>query len=980
MPPVVRQAARALRKRAKVVLNFAGADGADGPEPAHGAAGDGGAHGDKGKDGNEGRPGKNGRDGKKGRAGKNGKNGKKGANGGRGGRGCDVTVTLSGTPKALTLNGTVLRYPADGGDPVEEAIIGPVGPLDMTRKGDTTSVVRIVARGGNGGAGSAGGNGGNGGRGGDGGAGGNGGNGKKGMKPGMGGEHGGHGGPGGLAGPGGKGGNGAAGRNGGNSGRGGVVTIRAQDPSLFVLVEAVAVAGRAGSAGKGGAAGVPGAPGMPGPGGQGGQGGMPWDRLWLARYNKWKDVSYRVDKSRCIPGNPGMQGPMGPAAPPAEAGMKGEDGSPGKTASNGKVIYQLVDGDGAEVAAAPERYTARVLKYRVDLLAKNGVWAPGAKIRLSGIVVKNDGKFALPAGATISVPENEFVQEDPEAPLPKPGVALPALEPGEKVTVDAAFAMRIRPMPQSFPGAPFVSRAVIAPRVTLMGRAMPESELPTRLHVRFPVRIVNGGDSGIEAPHHMSPGQVASVSVHVRNVSLKSLGTSPGTPVAVRLLGENGISVVGTALQRIKTVKAGADAVVKFRVRCDAYGAGRDMQLQAHLLLRGRSVEYRHQVVVVSPVYDPARNADITLVVPVDLPPPEAVAWVSIAQTLGLSLETWTCKTHGTLAQPLPLGIDDDGKPKWHAGARGKLLVVPVTDPSRASMLGAFIGPALAEHLGAPALDAPRGGLLLAGVEAGDALDGLIDLSRPEKQTPPSGHERHHQLRVAAEAEAGLFNFYATRSVQQTSGALYRYPGPKYSSCAVTPIGRIAEHTEGLPKPRKLATVDASSRLGAAVVAVVHALPLSVRLRLLAGTARHLRLGTTPLPNLVAASLVADLAGDWETPTDAAPVSGGVVKAVLTNQAKLSAEPAVAKFILAAYNTFLAVHAKGGGGCCGGDPKKANKKKAYALDMTTVAQLLRAGPAVQKAAKAECAALTDAGGLAAANPIRDRDAAIVDIP
>eukprot|EP00850_Spirogloea_muscicola_P022455 SM000296S11290 [mRNA] locus=s296:43761:48350:+ [translate_table: standard] len=298
------------------------------------------------------------------------------------------------------------------------------------------------------------------------------------------------------------------------------------------------------------------------------------------------------------------------------------------------------------------------------------------------VEVVNNGGLTLPAGARLS-----FTSAGPLSSTGLPNDrthVLPAIPKGQRLRLDKSFTMALARLEAPAGGVPLTETAVLVPRIELLGRPFPESKLPlqaspsqpaslllppTRLPpspreaaarlgiiipVQFPVRL----EGGVALPEALQPGEELVVSVAVRNISAKPYGGN-----SRRSLGRVSVMVALGWEERAPGAVAGAAVQQRqsWRKRAALFqpGEGRAVAvaaampagalpysratLQVHLLLDGRSIEYRHQEIRVTPLYDAASigvgggAADAVLVTDAQLKQGEYAAWAALLGALGLS-------------------------------------------------------------------------------------------------------------------------------------------------------------------------------------------------------------------------------------------------------------------------------------------------------------------------------------------------------
>ena len=652
---VLAESKRAYTKPHGFELDASGRDGSfgyDGRPGVCGADGDPGSCGRRKQDN-----GHHGGNGCKGNAGAPGLNALPGA------KASDVTLFLEGNSKELKVSGSCKFTAHLGGEDNEEVLF-------------------VKCRGGNGGKG---GNGGNGGVGGNGGRGGDGAPGRKGKS----GDHhcrGGDGGPGGNGGNGGNGGGGGCGGiggNGGNAGAGGTCVIRAVDPKLLMLVEVDAQSGdvgRGGTGGKGGGGGIGGMEGCGGPGGLAGKGSSLGEEF-LTSEKKLSNAPGR-DGPDGTPGNKGAYG---------ADGSHGNNGSSGQPAPHGSITWVICSNEGKTLQQAGIRYDIQTKSYQVTCENNDNIFEPNERIAINNIIIANVGGLPLPAGAVLMMEKTKSDTIDFE-PIQ---FELPEIQPGRSMEVPTTFYGRIRDRPPpNMPGA-LNNTADFVSRVEIYGRPFSKSRLPTKLDVKYPVKL-----KLLRCDENVGRGEVTIFEVQVENISTQPYGTCQGSAgeVGIKLHMDARIVPVaqGNAKDKnipynitydstkqdslyiqVSNIPPKETLTVHLALQLDSDAELFDYcQWQADLCLRGKVIEYNFEKIRISPIYIPRDPpGDILLVTSPDISRSTFILWERIFQILGCTVDYWDIVRHHGFS--VDNSTESHHSSFWLGRYHGKLIMFP---------------------------------------------------------------------------------------------------------------------------------------------------------------------------------------------------------------------------------------------------------------------------------------------------------------
>ena len=571
------------------------------------AAGSHGSNGNKGQDGKRGQSGQPGgigtfRNGKDGEGGLNGVNARSGLTGKPGHDGGNLTITLKGSVSELhiDINDSVHTIMNLGDDRYDE-------------------VVLVNCRGGNGGDGGEGGDGGSGGAGGDGG-------------------EGTHKGDGGHGGDGGMGGDGGAGGNGGSAGNGGHCVIQATVPSLLMLVEADCQAGVHGEGAQGGKGGEGGA------GGFGGNGAS-WQEADVT------SGQYTLKTVTGMRGKPGMTG---------SAGMSGTAGSDGSNGENGGVLWRITSENGEVLHQASKRYELEVTNYDVTPGSNNDIYEPNQRIRVTNVTVVNSGGLPLPAGAKVFFPSNETARFEPTV------YVLPELTPTESFTVPVTFNGRIFDQATPNSSGPLNVQAHVSSRIDFLGRSFEKSVTTKTLPVSYPIKL-----SFALSRKTMSCGEISTLDIGIENISQLLYGSSctdTGGSVYLKVHMDPRLLPLGIYSQvshaslpyainydptvpdsmfiHIHEIQPGETLIVPVLVLMESQAELCDTCMwQVDLYLKGKLIEYKSQIVRVSPAYtplsDPAQTGDLLMIVNKHLKREQFVLLQRIFNILSVNVDYW---------------------------------------------------------------------------------------------------------------------------------------------------------------------------------------------------------------------------------------------------------------------------------------------------------------------------------------------------
>ena len=650
--PIVTEAYR--RARSKPIGCTLIARGRDGSPGKSGSRGDFGGSGRDGKSGSTGfyglgaeRSGENGGDG---RDGGDGTSGERGKNANRGG---DVILLLNGSADELLVAGSKEFQCQLGGPKAEQVLL-----VDC-----------------HGGKGGDGGKGGNGGSGGDGG---NGGNGVRGNNAWSGnGGNGGAGGDGGNAGNGGRGGDGG---DGGNAGDGGNCVIQATDPTLLMLVEVDCMSGEPGNGGNPGTGGNPGRPGSGGKGGEGGKAGAG---------SSSTRTSGNVEITTTAVTHDGAPGRDGDTGTPGRSKGPGKDGDKGKTAQNGGFLW-VVWSD-TFVYESNTRYDAFVEKLSVLPALDDGIFEPNERITVSNILVRNTGGLTLPHGATAFIPPSKTIKFEPS----RYEIPDNVLKPSQRYVIPSSFHGRINDLPPpNQPGHKNLT-AEFCTRIELLGRPFEKSYLKQKLTVQYPVQL-----GSLSCRENMGRGEISAIKIEVENISRVAYGSCKGSggkvvlhmhfdsrllPVGVADVGQTDIpyevtydpsiqdSMYIELLEIPPKDKICVTLMIQMESRAELFHR---CHWQADLYLRGKLIEYNHQVIRVTPTYDAQKPpADALLVTSTVITRKEFVFWQHILELLDISVDFWdTTRYHGLSVDSRTEKPHDNS---WRGRYAGKMILYP---------------------------------------------------------------------------------------------------------------------------------------------------------------------------------------------------------------------------------------------------------------------------------------------------------------
>ena len=535
----------------------------------------------------------------------------------------DVIITIYGNNETLNVAGTCEFTAQLGGDQCEEVLF-------------------VNCRGGDGGKG---GEGGRGGRGGHGGRGGNGANGSPGhSNPGGPGGNGGPGGRGGDGGRGGAGGPGGRGGDGGHAGFGGACILQAQDPRLFILVEADCMCGAPGSKGSGGWGGKGGTGGSGGRGGHGGHGGS--GGTYRTSDGYVQHYSNGCTGSSGFPGTSGCDGPAGPS---------GQNGVNGQAANIGGILWVVSSPDGGVLYESPTRYDCHVTGFHTASAVDDGIFEPNERVIITELTMTNDSSMNLPSGAIALIPPTKTIKFEPIR------YTLPEIPRGSTYTVPISFYGRIFDQPPPNKPGPFVSKAEFIPRVELLGRPFERSFLKKTLVVQYPVKI-----AFMRCPENLGRGEVATIEIGIENISQMPYGSCPGSggkvvlqvhfdqrllPLAAANVGLSLVpytvtydpSIQDSLYVQIHEIPPKGTVVVQLAVQMEGRAELFDRCLwQADVYLRDKFIEYNHQMIRVSPFYTPTDPpADLLMITGSNISRREFVFWQKILESLNAKVDFW---------------------------------------------------------------------------------------------------------------------------------------------------------------------------------------------------------------------------------------------------------------------------------------------------------------------------------------------------
>lgn len=579
---------------------------------------------------------------------------------------------------------------------------------------------------------------------------------------------------------------GTSGTSGGPGGDGGHVLIQVSenDTDLLGIVEVDNTGGSGGAAGRHG---------VGGPGGKGGRGGpsfewttqervpvqvyklvseLIYDPDGLYGYHSgdfverrdWKTVTeYRTeDKRHCNPA--GYDGPDGPPGKTPTAPL--HDGEPGKNGT----LQVLVTSDGGNWVFEGI-YNLSLVSFKVEPTAQNGVFEPGATIEVSDIVIKNTGLMPTPAHKRIKIriAAGAYIGKTLQELY-----LLSSVEPGQEMRIPGTMRFVIDES-KGHQAAPYSVRERIdlSADLSRLNKRLTSFSNPRSIELAHPLEL-----GAVEAPSSILPGEVAKISVVVRNRSSKDIGSKSLFAMCVRSIyaslklspeaSHHSLGFCDPRGNRLATPRCEAEIPV--------VSAGGHVRISWYVSLNGAAEHRRtHQIHVALDIekigksgelkriegraieisegvgYQPKLSNDFLLVTNGTTTPTELNAWKSLALDLGLSFAVWDLSIyhHLFLSRPLASSSRSTLLTDWE----NKLIVVlnkqgkstgqyPVMPFDR--LTSADLDRALREHqakvyvFGAPYPDDVRPSIAQPSGKVGCRFfDSVHELIRQHRDVPP---------------------------------------------------------------------------------------------------------------------------------------------------------------------------------------------------------------------------------------------------